>query len=869
MSNVALKLGEENLSNGCRMVAADGRTLPLKAAALSADAKGGVVRVVLEQRFVNPYNEPLKVSYQVPLPADGAVSGFAFTIGEQRVIGEIDLKKRARERFEEAILSGRTAAILDQERSALFTQEVGNIPPHTEVVAEITIDQKLLWLPDGAWEWRFPTVVAPRYLGSPGRVADAAKITVDVADKELPVKLSLKLSIRDQLAEAAKPFSPSHPLHAAKGVSRWDVTFGDESGAALDRDVVVRWPAAGLKVGAELDVMRPKTGEHAGSAYGLVTLVPPTAAVKMEPVPRDLIVLLDTSGSMSGEPLDQARKIVSAMISTLDEKDQIELIEFSNTARRWKSRAVNADEKQKAAALKWLASLQASSSTEMRDGIIEALAPLRKDAQRQIILVTDGQIGFESEVLGEICQRLPAGSRVHTVGVGSGVNRSLTQPAARAGRGLEIIVGIGEDPEMGAKRLLERTTAPLVTEVTITGSAVVKVAPEHTPDLFAGSPALLSVALKPEGGDLYINGKTARGPYVQHLVVKPVEPGEGNAAVAALFAREQVEDLETDRAARQGDPGTIDRFIEKLGLQFQISTRLTSWVAVSEKAMVDPTAPKRSETMPHNLPYGMSAEGVGLRPALGSFVGAAAPSTTAAGIVAGPPPGMAPRRRMNQAVTLGKKADAPAELSRSRHGADMDDAEMEEAPAEMADEGYAEETEAGEVSGAFPMPKEEPAPEKSTKTGGVFDKLSNLFKGKASAERQGAGGAAPPPPPARPASPAPAQKVPAPEPKKREEARKQGVRRLRAEVKLNKDGKLVLEVKVDGAGLEWAPKMIELHFADGTARPASIDLNQTTKACSASAGMVLTLSLEVGPLGAEPTEVWVTFDDGILVLAIA
>ncbi|MFT3841835.1 MAG: VIT domain-containing protein [Myxococcaceae bacterium] len=866
MSNVALKLGEENLSNGCRMVAADGRTLPLKGAALSADAKGGVVRVVLEQRFVNPYNEPLKVTYQVPLPADGAVSGFAFTIGEQRVVGEIDLKKRARERFEEAILSGRTAAILDQERSALFTQEVGNIPPHTEVVAEITIDQKLLWLPDGAWEWRFPTVVAPRYLGSPGRVADAARITVDVADKELPVKLALKLSIRDQLADAAKPFSPSHPLHASKGVSRWDVTFGDESGAALDRDVVVRWPAAGLKVGAELDVMRPKSGEHAGSAYGLVTLVPPTAAVKMEAVPRDLIVLLDTSGSMGGEPLDQARKIVSAMISTLDEKDQIELIEFSNTARRWKSRAVNADEKNKAAALKWLAALQASSSTEMRDGIIEALAPLRKDAQRQIILVTDGQIGFESEVLAEICQRLPAGSRVHTVGVGSGVNRSLTQPAARAGRGLEIIVGIGEDPEMGAKRLLERTTAPLVTEVTITGSAVVKVAPEHTPDLFAGSPALLSVALKPEGGDLYINGKTARGPYVQHLVVKPVEAGEGNAAVAALFAREQVEDLETDRAARQGDPGTIDRFIEKLGLQFQISTRLTSWVAVSEKAMVDPTAPKRSETMPHNLPYGMSAEGVGLRPP----TGAAAPST----VHAGAPMAAAPMRRsraLTQSVTLGRKADS------SR---DMDDelaeapAAMEDMPAEEADGFAPEETEAGEVSGSMPMPQEEePAPAaKSTKTGGVFDKLSNLFKGKASAERQGAGGAAPPPPPAAPARPSgliPAPKTPAPEPKKREEARKQGVRRLRAQVKLNKDGKLVLEVKVDGAGLEWAPKMIELHFADGTARPASIDLNQTTKACSASAGMVLTLSLEVGPLGAEPSEVWVTFDDGILVLAIA
>ncbi len=217
MSNLALKQSEEHHSNGGRMVTADGRTLPLKGAALTADAKAGVVRVVLEQRFVNPYAEPLKVTYQLPLPADGAVSGFAFRIGEKRVVGEIDPKKKARERFEEAILDGRTAALLEQERSSLFTQEVGNIPPHTEVIAEITIDQKLAWLPDGAWEWRFPTVVAPRYLGEQGRVADAAKVTVDVADQQLPVKLALKLSVRDPLAEGAKPFSPSHPIHAAPG----------------------------------------------------------------------------------------------------------------------------------------------------------------------------------------------------------------------------------------------------------------------------------------------------------------------------------------------------------------------------------------------------------------------------------------------------------------------------------------------------------------------------------------------------------------------------------------------------------------------------------------------------------------------------
>ncbi|MDP3572804.1 MAG: VIT domain-containing protein, partial [Archangium sp.] len=223
-------------SSGGRLITTDGRALPLIGASLAADAKGGLVRITLEQTFRNPHDEPLRVTYSLPLPADGAVSGFAFRIGEERVVGQVDAKARARQRFEDAILEGRTAAILDQERSSLFTQEVGNVPPRTQVICEVQIDQKLTWLPDGAWEWRFPTVVAPRYLGAPGRVADHAQVSVDVADAELPVKLSLSMAIRDRLPENARPESPSHTLHSGRGLQRTDVTFADERGAGLDRD---------------------------------------------------------------------------------------------------------------------------------------------------------------------------------------------------------------------------------------------------------------------------------------------------------------------------------------------------------------------------------------------------------------------------------------------------------------------------------------------------------------------------------------------------------------------------------------------------------------------------------------------------------
>ena len=153
---------------GGALMGAEGRVLPLLGTSLRVQARNGVARVVLEQRFRNVYDVPLQVTYSFPLPADGAVSEFAFRLGERRIVGEIERREAARERFEEAILEGKSAALLEQDRSSLFTQELGNIPPGAEVVAELGIDQRLRWLPEGAWEWRFPTAVAPRYLGAPG-----------------------------------------------------------------------------------------------------------------------------------------------------------------------------------------------------------------------------------------------------------------------------------------------------------------------------------------------------------------------------------------------------------------------------------------------------------------------------------------------------------------------------------------------------------------------------------------------------------------------------------------------------------------------------------------------------------------------------
>jgi Ca-activated chloride channel homolog len=422
------------------------------------------------------------------------------------------------------------------------------------------------------------------------------------------VRAQLELSIGDAIAPGKKASSPSHAL-ATRADGVIELT---KEGAKLDRDIVVRWPVAEREVGVTLNAARPKHTElHSHLAYGLVTIVPPSPDARAANVPRDLVVLLDTSGSMSGAPLAQAKKVVGLLIDALGPDDSIELLEFSYQPRRWRQAPVSATKTEKQAALAWVRSRNADGGTEMYSGVVEALRSVRDGAQRQVVLVTDGYIGNEQQIVDLCHERLPKGCRLHVVGVGSAVNRTLAMSLARAGRGAEILVGLDEDAERAAKRLLDRTAAPVLTDVTITGDAIAQLAPEHVPDVFAGAPIRAALSFDPNGGEIIVRGNLARGTWEKRIRLPKLATGEGSPAVTALYAREHVADLEM-RWTIGREVEIIDRTIEKVGVAFQIATRRTSWVAIDEHKNVDPNARSRYEEMPHELPYGTSMASFGL-----------------------------------------------------------------------------------------------------------------------------------------------------------------------------------------------------------------------------------------------------------------
>ncbi len=600
------------------LVAVDGRAFPLAGAELRARAGGGLAATTLVQRYRNPYAEPLEVLYTLPLPADGAVTGYTIRAGERVIRGEVERRETAQRKYREALIEGRLAGLLEQERADTFTQSLGSLPPGRDVTVEIDVLQPLLFLSGGdagarpAWEYRFPTVAGVRYEGAPGRVPDADRLDVDRADGSgTPVRVSGTLVVLDGTPETIAPRSTSHALAVDARDGATAVALAE---ARLDRDVAVRWSAVHDAVGAVLREGPGLAGDD--GRYALLTLTPPAAPAAV--TARDLTLLIDASGSMSGAPLETVKRVAGALLRSLAPHDRLEILAFASNVQKLTDGVIPATESNVHRALSALTELRAGGATEMVGAIKAALVPLRADAQRQVILFTDGFVGFESEVVGEILRALPAGARLHTVGIGSAPNRTLTRGGARAGRGVELIVGNLDDADAAGQNLCRATVAPVLTDITVRGRAVRAIAPERPRDVLRGAPLLVALELQPQGGTVEVVGRLAgRGePWKVRLDVAGAAEG-GAAATAdalpagALFGREAIEDCEMRLAAsRDVETMLITRRIEELGLRHRIPSRRTSLVAIAEEPSVDPTAPRQRERLAVEMPADVSATGV-------------------------------------------------------------------------------------------------------------------------------------------------------------------------------------------------------------------------------------------------------------------
>jgi Ca-activated chloride channel family protein len=600
----------------------DGRTYPLRAARIRARAEGGLAFTTLTQEYANPYDQPLEVIYSLPLPADGAVLGYTVHVGDRIIRGEIQPREKAEEEYRKAIYEGRTAGLLEQDREDTFQQRLGNIPARTDARIEIEILQPLAFLAAigsdaPQWEYRFPTVTGVRYQGGAGRVPDSGRLDADRdGDGGIPARVALDLTIADSTARAGLASSRTHDILAEAGEAGVHVRLAASS--RLDRDLAIRWAASVAEVGVRVVEGGGLAGDD--GRYALLTITPPETPKAC--YRRDLTVLIDTSGSMMGDPIRLAKRVVTRLLESLEPRDRFEVLAFAEKPNRLTRGLIDASSKHVSTCVRRMEELEAGGATEMSRAMAEALRPQRDDAQRQVVLVTDGQIGFEREVIATLTSGKQTIARVHVVGVGSAANRSLTHGVARAGRGVELHTCDDSTADEAAARLITASASPVLVDVTVGGPAVRASAPKNPRDVFAAQPLVMTLELEPPGGTLEVAARLAgsKERWLWRMEVPAAGIARTPLPLGAHHGREIIADLESDSALNAWHaitfpprPGSNpDKEIEAVAMRHKIVSRRTSLVAIAEEVSVDPLAPRRRERLAVELPAGVSAEGVGL-----------------------------------------------------------------------------------------------------------------------------------------------------------------------------------------------------------------------------------------------------------------
>jgi Ca-activated chloride channel family protein len=595
---------------------------PRLATDIDITVSGPTSRARVTQIFNNPTKNWVEAIYVNPLPDGGAVDTLKMVIGDRIVVGEIKERIEAKLIYEAAKRSGRKATLIEQERPNIFTNSVANIGPGETVVVQVEY-QEPVHRSGNTSSLRVPLVVAPRYNPAPitqtvdlGRrgwgktnepandpVPDRDRITAPVLDPRVeaptnPVAITVHLNAGFPVGEVK-----SHH-HAVKIDAPSDdvrVIRLDNHVVPADRDFELTWmPAAAAA---------PSVGlfrEHVGNADYVVALVtpPPLADVQKEALPREMVFVIDNSGSMGGTSITQAKASLLFALDRLKPTDRFNVIRFDHTMDAVFADTVAADAGNIARAKAFVSALQASGGTEMVPPMKAALSDRRgPDSQylRQVVFLTDGEIGNEQELFDTIAA-MRGRSRVFMVGIGSAPNSFLMTRAAEIGRGTFTHIGSVDQVQERMRELIEKLESPIVTGLTAsyTGGAM-DATPDALPDLYRGEPIVIAAKLGTADGQLEIKGMIGARPWTVTLPVGKAAEGTG---LSKLWARRKITDAEMARRLRQASAEETDKRILGLALEHHLVSRLTSLVAVDATPSRPEGARLTRAELPLNLPAG-------------------------------------------------------------------------------------------------------------------------------------------------------------------------------------------------------------------------------------------------------------------------
>ncbi len=602
-------------------VSSEGKSLglvPLKHTDVKAEISGFLSRVKVVQEFENNFTEKIEAVYVFPLPNNAAVDDMTMRIGERTVKGKIMKREQAREVYEAAKSNGQIASLLNQERPNIFTQSVANILPGEKIQIEISYVENLKY-DGGTYEFVFPMVVGPRYnpgnaTGKTGggfspdttQVPDASKITPMPAKDRAGHDISISVNL-DAGVPVESVVSNSHAIDSAMiSANNYNVKLKNEN-TIPNKDFVLKYDVAGKKIE---DAILTHRGDKGG--YFSLILQPPDKVNSEDVTPKEIVFVIDTSGSMSGFPLDKAKESMKLALDGLYPQDTFNLITFAGDTSVLFEKPVPATKENLAKAQAFLQSRQSGGGTEMMKAIRTALEPSDSNKHIRIVcFMTDGYIGNDMEIMGEI-QKHP-NARVFSFGIGSSVNRYLLDKMAEEGRGEVEYVSLQDDGSAAAKRFHERIRNPLLTDISLDFGdlQVADVYPKRINDLFSAKPVVIHGRFTKSGsGVVKLKGKSFGREIVREIPVTFPETEANHDVLATLWARTRIDDLMAQDYAgiQSGNPKTeIKDTITNLGIEYRLLTQYTSFVAVEERVVTDGGQPRKIE-VPVELPEGVNSE---------------------------------------------------------------------------------------------------------------------------------------------------------------------------------------------------------------------------------------------------------------------
>ena len=586
---------------------------------VTISVSGLVARVSVRQEFRNEGDDWAEGIYVFPLPDKAAVDRMRLHIGERFIEGEIREKEKARKDYERARNEGRKASLVEQQRPNLFTTSIANIAPRERVVVEIEYLEDLRY-DNGTFGIRFPMTLTPRYI--PGvalpdrkgsgwspdttRVSDASLITPPQVTASRDHKISLRASI-----DAGVPLeivaSRYHPVEVAEEQGRYTVSLANDP-VPMDHDFELLWRPV-PSVAPRAMVFREMIADQ---PHYLLMVMPPDVASEVPlSMPRELIFVVDTSGSMHGTSIAQAKKALSQALDGLSANDRFNIIEFNSITRALFHQSVAADAVNIAHARNFVQRLEANGGTEMRPALRLALDSARSESYlRQIVFITDGSVGNEEELYTMIESRLGS-ARLFTVGIGSAPNSWFMRKAAELGRGTFVVISALHEVGEKMDRLFDKLGHPQVTNIDVSwpGGTVMEVYPGIVPDLYLGEPVTVraKAALPfPPGSTVRVSGDSTAGAWTREL---PLDNGADNPGIGALWARAKIAALHDEE--RRGADAELTRIeVIDTAIAHHLVSKYTSLVAVDKTPVRPAGDPLASERVPNLLPYGQSMNAI-------------------------------------------------------------------------------------------------------------------------------------------------------------------------------------------------------------------------------------------------------------------